>query len=52
MGSYDVVEVIEAFDDRSIARLALAVGSDGNVRTTMLRAFPEAEFRSIVESLP
>ena len=52
MGSYDMVEVIEAPDDRSIARLTLAVAAGGNVRTTTLRAFPEAEFKSIVESLP
>ena len=52
MGTHDMVEVIEAPDDRSIARLTLAVAAGGNVRTTTLRAFPEAEFKSIVESLP
>jgi uncharacterized protein with GYD domain len=52
MGAYDIIEVIEAPDDRSIARLTLAVASGGNIRTTTLRAFPEAEFKSIVESLP
>ena len=51
-GSYDIVEVIEAPDDLSIAKLTLAVGSGGNVRTITLRAFSEAEFKSIVQSLP
>jgi len=51
-GSYDIVEVIDAPDDLSIAKLTLAVGSGGNVRTTTMRAFSEAEFKSIVQSLP
>lgn len=52
MGLYDIVEVIEAPDDQCVARLALAQGSGGNIRTMTLRAFPEGEFRSLVESLP
>jgi uncharacterized protein with GYD domain len=52
MGSYDIVEVIEAPDDESITRLALAVALAGNVRTTTLRAFSEKEFEKIVRSLP
>ena len=52
MGPHDIVEVIDAPDDQSIARLTLAVAAGGNVRTTTMRAFPEEEFRSIVQSLP
>lgn len=52
MGTFDVVVVIEAPDDTTVARFVLAAGSHGNVRTTTLKAFPEAEFRQIVEALP
>ncbi len=52
MGNFDVVAVIEAPDDEAVARFLLAAGSRGNVRTTTLKAFPEADFRRIVETLP
>ena len=51
MGSHDLVAVFEAPDDESVARVALILGQLGNVRTTTLKAFPEAEMRSIVASL-
>lgn len=51
MGGYDLVTVSEAPDDETAARIALAIGAQGNVRTTTLRAFPEAEFRALVKSL-
>jgi uncharacterized protein with GYD domain len=35
-----------------MVRFALAVGSQGNVRTKTLRAFTEDEFHQIVQSLP
>ncbi|MCH7888641.1 MAG: GYD domain-containing protein [Proteobacteria bacterium] len=52
MGGYDLVVVAEAPSDDVMAKFALKIGSLGNVRTTTLKAFSEAEFRSIVESLP
>lgn len=52
MGPYDIVVVAEAPSDDVMARFALAVGSLGNVRTTTLKAFPEAEYRKIIEGLP
>ena len=51
MGGYDMVVTLEAPSDDVVARFALMVGSQGNVRTTTLRAFDEAEYRSIVQSL-
>ncbi len=51
MGGYDIVITLEAPSDEVVARFALMVGSQGNVRTTTLRAFDEAEYRSIVQSL-
>ena len=52
MGTYDLVVIIEAPSDAVVAKFVLALGSAGNVRTTTLKAFNEAEFRSIIESLP
>ena len=51
MGAYDLVAVVEAPSDEAVAKVALALGSKGNVKTTTLRAFTEAEFRDIVGSL-
>jgi len=52
MGAYDIVVVAEAPSDEVMARFALAVGSAGNVRTTTLKAFTEAEYRKIIQGLP
>ena len=51
MGRYDMVVVGEAPDDETVAKLALAIGSGGAVRTETLRAFPEDEYRKIIGSL-
>ncbi len=52
MGKYDTVFVVEAPDDKTIAKLTLAIGSLGNVRTETLRAFTEDEYRKIIADLP
>jgi len=51
MGGYDMVAITELPDDEAAAKMALTVGSGGNVRTTTLRAFDEATCRQIVASL-
>jgi uncharacterized protein with GYD domain len=51
MGEYDMVAVCEAPDDAVAARFALQLGMGGNVRTRTLKAFPEAAYREIVNSL-
>lgn len=52
MGQYDLVAVYEAPDDETVARFALALGAQGNVRTETMRAFTEDEFRKIIASMP
>ena len=52
MGSYYIAIVAEAPSDDVIAKFALASGSLGNIRTTTLKAFPEAEYRKIIGTLP
>ena len=51
-GRYDAVVLSEAPNDETVAKLALALGSRGNVRSETLRAFTEAEYRSILAALP
>jgi uncharacterized protein with GYD domain len=51
MGGYDAVSIIEAPSDEVMAKVLLAIGSGGQVRTTTLKAFGESELRRIVESL-
>jgi len=52
MGQYDFVVITEAPNDEAVARLLLAIGAQGNVRTETLRAFTEDEYRKIIASLP
>ena len=51
MGAHDLVFVYEASDDAVAARFALQLGMQGNVRTTTMKAFPEAAYREIIASL-
>lgn len=51
MGSYDAVWLYEAPDDATAAKFALTIGARGNVRTTTLKAFPEADYRKIIAGL-
>lgn len=51
MGQYDMAIVIEAPDDATIARVNLALGSKGSVRTQTSRAFSEDEYRKIISGL-
>ena len=51
MGDYDMVAIFEAPDDAVAARFSLQLGMMGNVRTRTLKAFPEAAYREIINSL-
>jgi uncharacterized protein with GYD domain len=51
MGRYDLVQVVEAPDDETYARVTLELGSQGNVQTETLKAFTEDQFRKIVGSI-
>ena len=52
MGSYDLVTVAEAPNDETVAKFVLTLAAAGNVRTVTLKAFPEAEYRKLVSTLP
>ncbi|MDN7182962.1 GYD domain-containing protein [Caballeronia sp. SEWSISQ10-4 2] len=51
LGNYDIVTIIEAPDDESLAAFGVALGSAGNVRTQTLRAFTKSEFSPIIARL-
>ena len=51
MGAHDFVWIMEANSEESIAQFALALGSRGNVRTTTMHAFTEAQFRKIASAI-
>ena len=50
-GSYDGVLIVEVPSDDALAKFLLKIGSLGNVRTTTLKAYPEAEYRKIIAAL-
>jgi uncharacterized protein with GYD domain len=52
MGEHDIVIIADAPDDATVTRVTLMLASKGNVRTRTSRAFNEAEYRKLVESLP
>jgi uncharacterized protein with GYD domain len=52
MGDYDLVAILEAASDDAVAKFVLGVASAGNVRTRTLKAFSEAEYRSIIGAVP
>ena len=51
LGDYDLVMLYDAPDDAVAARFSLLLGQLGAVRTTTMKAFPEAAYREIVNSL-
>jgi uncharacterized protein with GYD domain len=51
MGQYDAVAITDAPDEATIAKLALAAGARGNVKTETFRAFSEEEAKQIAAEL-
>jgi len=52
MGQYDAVVVSDAPNDETTAKIALAIGSQGNIQTQTFRAFQESEYRKIISAMP
>jgi len=52
MGQYAAVLIGEVPDDETVAKLSLAIGSKGAIRTETFRAFTEDEYRKIIAALP
>jgi len=51
LGPYDVVAIVEAPDDESVTAVFREIGTAGNARPTMLRAFDREEMLRIIERL-
>jgi uncharacterized protein with GYD domain len=51
LGEYDIVAVVEAPDDTSITALGLSSSALGNVRTQTLRAFTQADMKTIISKM-
>ncbi|MFE0757934.1 GYD domain-containing protein [Inquilinus sp. NPDC058860] len=51
MGDHDFVLVYEAPDDAVAARFTLLTGRQGFIRSKTLKAYPEAAYREVINSL-
>jgi len=51
IGQHDMLMHLDAPDDAAVAKFVLALAGGGNVRTTTLKAFSEAEYRKIMAAL-
>ena len=51
MGKYDGAAIIDAPSDEAWMKMALSVGSLGNIRTTTLKAWPTTEAAKIIDQL-
>ncbi len=52
LGEYDFVTVAEVPDAEAAAGVLLAIGAQGNVRTTTMQAFTEDETWALADALP
>ena len=51
IGGYDMVGIIDAPNDETFAKIALSIGKGGNIRTSSLKAFDEAQYREIIGTI-
>jgi len=52
MGAYDLVVIVDAPNDEAMTTLALSLGSQGNVRTQTMRAYPADEMERVLAKVP
>ena len=51
IGASDMVIIVEAPDDETMAKFSLTTAMGGNVRTTTMKAFSEDAYRKIIAAL-
>jgi uncharacterized protein with GYD domain len=51
-GEDDVLIIVDSPNGDNVAKFALALSSQGNVRTRTARAWPESEFQKLISELP
>ena len=52
MGEYDAVVIMELPDAETATQAGITISGAGAVRTETLRAFPEDEYRELIDGLP
>ena len=51
MGEYDVMNIVESEDEKSVSALMLELGAWGNVSTTTIRAYDKTEMDAILDRM-
>jgi uncharacterized protein with GYD domain len=51
-GDDDLLVIVDTPNGDNVAKYALALGSQGNVRTRTARAWPQSEFQKLIAELP
>jgi uncharacterized protein with GYD domain len=51
LGNYDMIAVIDAPNDETLAKHVLTLGAGSNLRTVTLKAFTEESYRAIIADL-
>jgi uncharacterized protein with GYD domain len=49
-GPYDMTAIVKAPDDQALAKVGLAFEALGSIRSNILRAFTEDEYRNIISA--
>jgi uncharacterized protein with GYD domain len=51
-GDSDLLVLLETANGDNVAKFALAIGSQGNVRTRTARIWPQSEYQKLISELP
>ena len=51
-GDDDLLVLLETANGDNVAKFALAIGSQGNVRTRTARIWPQSEYQKLISELP
>ena len=51
-GEFDLLSILEAANGDNVAKLIMTLGSQGNLRSRTVRAWPEAEYMKLISELP
>jgi uncharacterized protein with GYD domain len=51
LGTYDLIIHLEAKDEEAVAKFVLSLASAGNLRTTTVKVFSDAEYDKIIGGL-
>ena len=52
LGEHDIVSLVEMPSDEAYNRFALWLGSQGNIRTTSLKAWTQDEMSKLIDEIP